>query len=381
MKTMDAPDVVDFNGWDKPVRSKTNPLRIALVAPPWYEIPPSGYGGIEALCYSLVQGLVARGHDVTLVAAGQNNTAAAFEPTFPEPPPGLGEVAGSLVEMAHAAKAARVLERLDPDIVHDHSAAGPLTAAGRAAPTVITVHGPVGPEESEYYTNLGPGVSLVAISNSQRSLAPALPWVATVHNAIPVDEYPFRGEKDDFALFLSRINPDKGVHLAIEAAQAAGMRLVIAGKCSEPGEQEYFDAEVAPRLGPGVEWLGEADARLKDDLYPRARCLLLPIQWEEPFGLVMVEAMACGTPVVALGRGSVPEIVLDGVTGFVRDREEDLPEALRHLDAIDPQACRDHVRRNFDNEVMVGRYEAVYRSVLDGLEPSSNTAGSFVRMP
>jgi glycosyltransferase involved in cell wall biosynthesis len=379
MATVGTRKGLDHHGWDETARSRARRLRIGVVAPPWYEVPPSGYGGIEALCYSLVRGLLGRGHDVTLIAAGRNHTEASFEATFPEPPQGLGEVVGGFIERVHAAKAGRVLDRLELDIVHDHSVAGPLTAAGRAAPTVVTTHVPVGPEETEYYGNLGPNVSLVAISNSQRAVAPTLPWVATVHNAVPVGEYPFKANKDAFALFLSRINPDKGVHLAIEAARAAGMPLVIAGRCSEPQEHEYFEREIAPRLGPDVEWLGEADARLKEDLYPRARCLLLPIQWEEPFGLVMVEAMACGTPVVALRRGSVPEIVVDGLTGFIRDDPAELPGVLRRLDEIDPRACREHVARNFDDEVMVERYEAVYRSVLrERFPPAASEAGFLV---
>lgn len=339
------------------------PLRIAVIAPPWFEIPPAAYGGIESVCHLLVEGLVDQGHDVTLIASGPNRTRARMRTTFPEPPSGLGQPAGHLVDMVHAARAANILEDLSPDVIHDHSAAGPLSARARRSPTVVTAHGPVDGMAGDLYRSLAGGISLVAISEAQRLSAPELPWVATVHNAIPVDDYPLRTVKEEFALFLGRMSPDKGVHLAIDAARASGIPIIIAGKCGEPDERDYFEREIRPRLGPGVEWIGEADTTTKKDLYARARCLVCPIQWEEPFGLVMIEAMACGTPVVALRRGSVPEVVVDGVTGFICDRPDQLGEAIKRSDVLDPLECRQHVVANFASERMVRGYERVYARI------------------
>jgi glycosyltransferase involved in cell wall biosynthesis len=339
-------------------------LRVAVVAPPWYEVPPPAYGGIEWVCSLLVQGLVDRGHDVTLVAAGRNLTSARMIPTFDEPPPGLGEVSGSTVELLHAARVTAILAGLEADVVHDHSLAGPLMAGTRRIPTLITAHGPVRGLVEDLYATLASNVSLVAISEAQRRSAPRLPWAATIHNAIAVDEYPVGLEREDFVLFLGRMNPDKGAHLAIDAAREVGIRILVGGKCQEPVEREYFAEEIEPRLGPDVEWIGEADTEGKKDLYSRARCLLVPIQWEEPFGLVMVEAMACGTPVVALRRGSVPELVVDGETGFVYEDPSGLAEGIKRADLIDPMACRRHVEERFHPRLMVEAYERVYTSLV-----------------
>jgi glycosyltransferase involved in cell wall biosynthesis len=230
----------------------------------------------------------------------------------------------------------------------------------------VTAHGPVEDELGAFYRSLGEGTRLVAISNYQRELAPDLRWVGTVHNAIPVDEYPMRPAKEDFCLFLGRVNGEEAPDLAIRAAREAGLPIVLAAKCTEPDERAYFDERVRPLLGPDVEWFGQADNDQKRDLLARARCLVFPIQWNEPFGIVMVEAMACGTPVVALRRGSVPEVVVDGVTGLVRDDLDELPEAIDRSRSLDPHACRRHVADHFDVPVMVDGYEAVYRRLATG---------------
>ncbi|MEV1199864.1 glycosyltransferase family 4 protein [Microbispora rosea] len=333
-------------------------LHIGMVAPPWYDVPPRTYGGIEAVTAALVRGLRARGHRVTVIGAGREVDLR----TYDEPP--SDRIGESFPEVVHAAEAARLLHGLDVDIVHDHSLAGPLTAAGRLVPTVVTCHNDVSGELGDYYRSLGGDVSLVAISAAQRAHAPDLNWVGRVHNALDVAAWPFRERKDDWVLWLGRLSPDKGAHLAIEAARAAGRRILLVGRRAERAEHAYFRERVEPLLGPGVEYLGEADGALKNDLFSRARCLVLPLLWDEPFGMVMIEAMACGTPVVALRRGAAPEIVVDGVTGYVRDTPGELPAAIEAVSALDPHAVRDRVVRHFDVPVMVGGYERVYHGVV-----------------
>ena len=223
---------------------------------------------------------------------------------------------------------------------------------------------PMDGELADYYRALGDDVALVAISDAQRADAPDLNWIATVYNGIDVASFPFQEEKEDWVLFVGRFSPEKGPHNAIDAARAAGMRIVLAGKVNEPAEQEYFDEEIRGRLGKDATYIGEIDAKVKRDLYAKAACLLFPVAWPEPFGLVMVEAMACGTPVVALGCGSVPEVIVDGTTGVICDIEEELPAAIAKAQRLKPADCRSHVATNFDLATMVGGYERVYRQLI-----------------
>jgi glycosyltransferase involved in cell wall biosynthesis len=355
-------------------------MRIGIVAPPWFELPPRGYGGIESMCYWLAEGLVARGHDVTLIGAGPRHTSARFVSTVDEPP--TARVGEAYPEVIHLAEAARALESADVEVVHDHTLAGVLLAFGRDAPTVVTAHGPVNADAAAYYRRLDGCISLVGISDVQRRSGPGLPWVGTVYNGIPTDEYTFREGKEDFVLFLGRMSAEKGAPIAIDAARAAGVPIVLAAKCNEPPEQAYFEAFVRPKLGPGVEWFGEADTDAKKDLLARARCLVFPIQWEEPFGIVMVEAMASGTPVVALKGGSVPEVVVDGVTGIICDTPEELPAAIARVEGMSPAACRAQAAR-FDIARMAEGYEAVYSEALrarashdDGRHAAGRSLGS-----
>lgn len=352
--------------------SSASPLRVALVAPPYFDVPPTAYGGVEAVVADLADALVARGHTVTLLGAGRPGTAARFVPVWDTTvPERLGE---PFPEVVHAAAVRREIERLAArdglDVVHDHTLAGPLNAPAYAAlglPTLATVHGPVDADLHRYYRELGDGVHLVAISERQRALAPDLNWIGTVHNALRVEDWPFRRNKEDYALFLGRFHPDKAPHLALDAAHAAGLRLVLAGKCAEPVEKEYFERAIRPRLTSRDHVFGVADATEKRQLLAAARCLLFPIQWEEPFGMVMIEAMACGTPVVALRSGAVPEVVVDGVTGLVRDHPDELVGALDEVRGIDPAKCRAHVAEHFGIDGLGAGYEAAYRKATEPL--------------
>jgi glycosyltransferase involved in cell wall biosynthesis len=314
---------------------------------------------------------------VVLVGAGVNGTRARFLRTYEKAPSErLGE---AIPEVVQAALISSYLDGLQVDIVHDHSLAGPLTARGRPMPTVMTAHSPCSGEMAVYYRHLSREVRLIAISDAQRRIAPDLNWTGRVHNAVKVAAFPFRARKDDYVLFIGRFSPTKGAHLAIDAARRAGRPIVLAGKLQEPIEWSYFDAEIRPRLGADVEFIGEVGLRDKQRLYAGAHCLIFPIRWEEPFGLVMIEAMACGTPVVAFRRGSVPEVVLDGVTGFIRDDPVELPEAIERAGDLAPEDCRRHVTLHFDVSVMAAGYEQVYLRLVRGW--SGLAGGSVAEAP
>lgn len=203
-----------------------------------------------------------------------------------------------------------------------------------------------------------------SISRAQQKQAPDITWWGHVYNALCTSEYPFRVHKGDRALFLGRIARDKGVHLAIDAARRAGVPLTVAGRCNDPAEQPYIDREIRPRLGQDVRWIGEVDQCTKVGLLAEARCLLFPICWDEPFGMVQIEAMACGTPVVALRRGAVPEIVQDGVTGYICDHPAQLADAVRSVDRLSPLDCRRRVADRFDATHMTRGYAELYGELV-----------------
>jgi glycosyltransferase involved in cell wall biosynthesis len=352
LPTIDALEVADGE-------RTADPLRVAVVAPPWLELPPAAYGGVESMCSDLVNALVQRGVEVTLLAPGRHGTAAAFQSTGPVADPRL--MGQALPEVVQAAQLPELLADLAVDVVHDNTLAGPLITASNELPAVVTAHGPVCGGLGGYYRTLSTRASLVALSRAQRESLPTARWAATVPNGVRPERFPFRAAKGDYAVFLGRISPDKGPVWAIDAARAAGIPLVMAAKCREDVELAYFEHAVAPRLGGDVEWIGEVGGRRKVELLAGARCLLFPIDWEEPFGLVMIEAMACGTPVVALRRGAVPEVVGNGRTGWVCDQPEELPAALLRAHELDPRVCRATVEDRFSDTALAAGYERVYR--------------------
>ena len=344
-------------------------LRIAMVMPPWYEIPPKGYGGLERVTASLIDGLVDLGHDVTLFGCGTwHGTKARFVSTNPELQfPRLLE---SMPELVHVTAVNEMLARERFDIVHDHTTVGPVTAPHRDAPTVVTVHScPVG-EVGEYLSKVDKIVSLIAISHAQRRVDPELAWTSTIHHGIevpgPIKAAPSQGP----VLWLGRFDPDKGPDLAIEACRKANLPLVLAGKANQKDEWRYLDDVIRPMIGPDTELVLNADRTRTETLLHDARALILPIRWEEPFGMVMIEAMSKGTPVVALRRGSVPEVILHGRTGVICADETDLPEALHEVASMDPSDCVDHVRTTFSVPLMAQRYERVFRRLV-GIQDKS----------
>jgi len=357
-------------------------LRVAMLAPPWIPVPPSGYGGIEAVVDLLCEALVARGHDVTLFAApGSRSTArvrtlldAAHRHT----------IGSALHESDHVASAWDAIDesadRGDPfDVIHDHSGFTALAMAGRVGtPVVHTLHGPLVGEVGRFYQRHGHNAHLVAISRSQLEHAPAgIRATAVVANPIAVDRWPLVTEKNDYLLWIGRMDPVKGAHRAIEAARIAGRPLVLAGPV-QTGQADYFRERIEPHLdGRRVRYIGEVTGVAKQRLYARAAALLMPIRWDEPFGMVMIEALACGTPVIAFPEGAAREIVIDGRNGMLVTDEAEMARATARLGSIDPVTCRESVRSRYDIAITADGYEAVYRRAA-GIAPlrimSSNRA-------
>jgi glycosyltransferase involved in cell wall biosynthesis len=346
-------------------------LRVALVAPPYYEVPPKDYGGTEMVIADLAEGLLARGHRVFVMGVGRSTTNASFVAVSAEAvPERLGQVRPEIVHAIEVRRAiTRIAGRDGLDIVHDHTMSGALNASDYGSlgvKTVSTLHVTMDADMRRYYSALDRDLGLVAVSGRQRMLAPDLNWVGTVHHGLRVTDWPFRAIKDDFALFLGRFCPEKAPHLALDAAHFAGIPTVLAGAFVEPTDRRYFEQQVRPRITDSDKVIGPVGGRAKRELLAAARCLLFPIRWEEPFGLVMIEAMVTGTPVVALRAGSVSEVVVDGETGYVCDEPSDLGAALEAIGDIDPAACRSHVQECFGLERMVAGYEEVYATVIQG---------------
>lgn len=347
------------------------PRHIVLVAPPWYPVPPHGYGGIELVVHLLAEGLRLRGERVTvLAAAGSAPPAIALVPAGWDAD--LGGANERLRELVYAKRVIDTILTLGPiDVVHDHVGFGTLVGllGSSPAPVVHTVHGPVTRGELDFLGEAGTVAGLVAISNSQRRRVPSLNWIDTVHNAVDLRHLMVaEHEKEPYLLCLARICHDKGQHVAIDVARRLGMRLVLAGKVERsPAGAEYFRTRVAPFIdGDRVVHLNNVSGTDKALLLARARAFLAPVQWDEPFGLALVEAMASGTPVVSMARGAACELVTEGVTGFlVRDVDE-MVRAVRRVAEIDLRLCAATARRRFSPEAMAEGYLRAYDRVCDG---------------
>jgi glycosyltransferase involved in cell wall biosynthesis len=348
---------------------------VAMLAPPWITVPPPGYGGIEAVVALLSDELVARGHDVTLFAApGSHSTAKVVSPLATTH---ADQIGGSLWESDHVATTFDLVDQATADgrpfdLLHDHSGfTAAVMAARLSVPVVHTVHGPFNEETRPFYVRHGHKVRLVALSRYQREHAP--PGVH-VHDIVPnpvrVGDWPFCPVKDDYLLWMGRMDPAKGAQRAIAAARAAGVRLVLAGPV-QPGQEQYFARDIEPHVdGVNVVYAGEVGGKRRKELFAYAKGFLMPIRWAEPFGMVIVEALACGTPVIAFPEGAASEIVVDGENGFLVADEHQMADAIRRLDTIDPLTCRQSAASRYDVGIVADGYEAVYRSAIGApLEP------------
>jgi glycosyltransferase involved in cell wall biosynthesis len=345
-------------------------LRIAVLAPPWFAVPPSGYGGIEWVVALLADGLVDAGHDVTLFASGDSRTKARLAAVYDTAP--SQHIGRTFWELRHVLSCYERAE--DFDVINDHS--GPPAAAigqGSPTPVVHTIHGPLDGEPGRLYESLNraaPDVGLISISMNQRIPKPHFNWIANCPNALDLSVYPCKPHRGEYLFFLGRMSHDKGAHRAVAVALESGLPLKIAGKLREPKEREYFEEYVEPHVGHhGIEYLGEVNHGQKVELLQDARATLFPIEWEEPFGLVMIESMACGTPVIGTRHGAVPEVIDHGRSGIIVDHYRQMAAALDESDELDPMECRRYVEEQFSSERMVADYVDAYRAAIEQRAP------------
>ena len=348
-----------------------NRLRIAQVAPLAERVPPRKYGGTERVVAALTDELVRRGHEVTLFASGDSETLARLEPIVPV---GLRLMPGTLMPRDHypvlMAELGQVYARGGEfDLIHNHNDyfAFPLAHLSDT-PTLTTLHGrldlPTLPVIFEAY----PAAPVNSISMDQRRPLPHAHWVGNVYNGVDLSHLAVGDGSGGYFAFLGRISSDKGIAQAIEIARRTGIPLKIAAKIDDD-QPDYYDQIKEDLCGPLVEWIGEISEEQKSAFLGNARALLFPIQWPEPFGLALAEAMACGTPVLATPYGAVPEIVTEGITGFVRPTTDALVEAVGRLDEIDRSACRAHVESHFSAQTMTTGYERLYQQLIGARAP------------
>ncbi len=347
-------------------------MRIAQVAPLYESVPPKNYGGTERVVSYLTEELVRLGHDVTLFASGDSQTSARLVAGCPR---ALWQEPACRETLPHHVRLVELVAREAHrfDLIHFHLDYVHFPTVKRLpCPTVTTLHGRLQPSDHEPLFETFPDVPLVSISHDQRRPIPWANWQATVYHGMPLDLHTFREGGGNYLAFLGRVSPEKGLDKAVEIARRCGMPLRVAAKIY-PEEESYYENEIAPLLkaSPWVEFVGEVGGAAKDAFLGNAHAVLFPINWAEPFGLVMIEAMACGTPVVAFRRGSTPEVLIDGLTGFVVDDILGAVEAIKKVPLLDRRLCRQSFVDRFGAARMARDYEAVYRRLAAGDAPLS----------
>ncbi|MFW6342219.1 MAG: glycosyltransferase family 4 protein [Halothiobacillaceae bacterium] len=354
-------------------------MKIAQVAPLHESVPPRTYGGTERVVHYLTEALVQQGHEVILYASADSVTSARLRPVVPEALR-LGKMqrdplAWHMLELAQVAR-----EADEYDIIHFHTdfMHFPLWRH-LAAPQVTTLHGRLDlPDLVPLYREFR-DMPVISISDHQRMPLPIAHWAGTVYNGVPSDLYDFRPESGDYLAFLGRMSPEKGPEQAIEIALKAGMPLKMAAKVDSV-DRDYFQNRIEPliRRHPSIEFIGEVDEAGKNRLLGGAAALLFPIAWPEPFGLVMIEAMACGTPVIAFNRGSVPEVMQPGISGFIVESVDEAVTAVERIDSIDRVGCRAYFEGRFSAERMAENYVRCYRQRLDRHPATARRPGESV---
>lgn len=340
-------------------------MRIAQVAPVIERVPPKKYGGTERVVSSLTEELVQRGHKVTLFASGDSITKAKLISVRPKAirETRMQDIYGPNVwTMLNIGLVYNMQDKFD--IIHDHNGFLSLPAANIAkTPVVMTLHGSFDPINKTIYSSLGKKVNFVSISNAQRRGAANLHWAGTVYNGLPMENFPFSNDHEGYLLFVGRISLEKGVHHAIETAQYLNMPLIIAAKLDSV-DLPYFNEYVGPNLSEDIRWIGEVNENERNKLMSKALCLLHPVTWPEPFGLTMIEAMACGTPVIAFRKGSIPEVIDNGKTGYVVNDVDEMIRAVLKIKKISREDCRTYSLTNFSSQKMTKEYELIYEKIL-----------------
>lgn len=341
-------------------------MRIAQIAPVIESVPPKKYGGTERVVSVLTEGLVARGHEVTLFASGDSTTSAKLSAVCDQAlrQAGISDDRTrnglSLMHIGHAYQHAHEF-----DIIHDHCGVFSMpTAQICATPVVQTMHGAFFNHNRALFRELNRPFT-VTISQDQAKAADSLHSLGTIYNGLPLDSYPFSATQDGYLLYVGRITPLKGTHIAVRVAKAAGMPLVLAAKL-EPKEEEFFAREVEPYLNDHIRWIGEVTESERNQLMSKAYAFMHPGLWREPFGLTLIEAMACGCPVIAFNRGSIPEIIEHGRSGFIVNSLNHMVRTLPDVKKLDRAYCRTYAIEHFGADRMVSEYEKLYQRILAG---------------
>jgi glycosyltransferase involved in cell wall biosynthesis len=341
-------------------------MKIAQIAPLIEKVPPKTYGGTERVVSALTEELVKRGHDVTLFASGDSVTAAKLVPIYPK---NLREAKLNPFEensIRLMGIGAPYNQQDEFDLIHDHNLPFSAPAANLArTPVVATLHGPIDPGNQELYEKLN-NPYLVSISNAQIPKKAKLNNITTIYHGFDIKKYPFSERMGNYLLYVGRIAPKKGLHHAISVALKLNMRLIIAAKLDWHIHEDYYIKEVKPHLGDQIQWIGEATEFERNQLMAHAAAFLHPACWEEPFGLTMIESLTCGTPVIAFNRGSVPELIRNGKTGFIVENAAEMAEAVARIGKINRKVCRQYALANFNVEKMTDEYEIVYNAILSG---------------
>jgi glycosyltransferase involved in cell wall biosynthesis len=344
-------------------------MKIALLAPFEEPVPPEKYGGTELVVANIAAGLVEQGHTVHVLATGESKVAGNLIPLFPQAirkdPLAQDANVRNALKIMGTAFAVEELHKLDIDIIHNHLGWRFVPSARQfPVPTITTLHGPLDIPYQQAIFNAFPEHAYVSISDAQRRPMPHLNFAATVYNGIDISKLEYSPTGGEYLAFLGRMSPEKGPRIAIEAAKKAGMKLKMAAKVDSV-DKAYFTKEIEPLVdGDQIEFVGEIGPQEKSDFLRNAYALLAPIQWEEPFGLFMVEALACGTPVIARRRGSVPELITHGVDGFIAETDEEVAQYISKIASINRSVCRATAEKRFTVEAMTNRYLAVYETVI-----------------
>lgn len=357
-------------------------LRIAQVAPLWYPVPPKGYGGTELVVSHLSENLMKRGHDVTLFASGDSDTKAKLVSVVPESLRKLGVPyfydSYNILNLVEAFS-----QQNKFDIIHTHiDIYDPIFRGYSKTPTLATLHNifwssKTGEKDGLWYAHNGrvlvyekfPSLPYISISDKYRNLCPAkINFVKTIYHGLDINNFKFQPSPENCFVWLGRITRVKGLDIAVKLAEEMDFSLLIAGAVVSPEEKIFFEKEIKPHLNKKIQFLGELKSdQEKTEFLSKGKALIYPLRWEEPFGIVMAEAMACGTPVIAFDRGSASEVVKDGKTGYIiRDGDlNEMIEAIKKIDQIDRNECRKWVEENFTIEKMVSSYEKIYYQLIE----------------